>query len=451
MKELLEGLQIDSKQRRHQAAEGAASKVRWRRRLVIGAAIVAAVAVGAWRAVDSRAVAVQVITVAASADARRPFPSLTAGGYVRAAKVVYVVPRVSGRIAALHVAEGDEVKAGDVLARIDSRDLEQEAAEARANVELAQANLTKLQAGSRPEEVAEARARVQAIVAATERAKRELARSKALFEAGFVSAQALDQASTEIEVGESNLTAARQSLSLVEAGPRKEELQIAEASLAAARARCTAASNRLSYATIQAPVSGRVLRKFCDVGDFVSPGVPYIEGYDTLAAGSPVVLLADLGKQEVAADINETDIGKVRLRQAVEVSPNAYPGEVIHGEVTRIAPRADKNKNTIEVKATIERSSRVLPYDMSVKLTFLEEEFLERGPAGARIPASAVIEKDGKRFVFVVSNSHAALRPIEFGARDQETIVVTGGLDDGDQVVVSNLNKVRDGKRVEIR
>jgi len=290
---------------------------------------------------------------------------------------------------------------------------------------------------------------MQAILAAKERAGKELARSKALFEAGLLSAQAFDGASSELEVGESNLAAARHSLSLVEAGARKEEVEIAEAALAAARARWASASNRLGYASIRSPVTGRVLRKFCDVGDFVAPGVPYLEASDTLAAGSPVVSLADLGKQEVAADINETDIGKVRLHQPVNVSPNAYPDEVIRGEVTRIAPRADKNKNTIEVKATIERSGRVLPYDMSVKLAFLEEQSPERKPVGVKIPASAVVERGGKRFVFLLSNSRAALRAVQVGARDREMVVITAGLGEGDRVIVSNLGELSDGKRIE--
>lgn len=451
MKELLEGLQIKQEQRVRTTRRAAWYRKASGKLLWIGVAAVTLVAVGSWRLVAARALPVEIFTVSAPTGAGAATPTLTAGGYVRAAKVVYVVPKVPGRIAVLKVAEGDQVQGGDVLAVLDGKDLEQEAAEARANYELARANFTKLESGSRREDVAEARARVDALLLSKEKAGREAARSKSLFEAGFLSAQALDQAETEHLVGAKNLEAARQALLRVEAGPREEEIVMAGAALAAARARWVSATNRLGYATIKAPVSGRVLRKFSDVGDFVSPGVPYLEGYDTLAAGSPVVSLADLGKQEISADINETDIGKVRLRQPVDVSPNAFPDEVFHGFVTQISPRADKNKNTIEVKATIERSARVLPYDMSVKVAYLEEPSATPRPRGVRIPSTAVVERGGKQFVFVVSDSRAVQRAVELGVRDQDMVLVQSGLVDGDRVIASRLDDVTDGKRIALK
>ncbi len=408
------------------------------------------VAMASWSFVATSAVRVDVVTVAAPVGGDRPPASLTAGGYVRASKVVYVVPRVAGRIASLEVGEGDLVEAGDVIAVIDSRDLEQEVAEARANHGLAEANLAKLRFGSRPEEVAETKAKVRAVALATENAGRELARNKALFDAGLLSAQSFEHSNTEYLVSESNLAAARQSLALVEAGPRQEEIQIASSAVAAAQARLTGAANRLSYAKVRAPVSGRVLRKFRDAGDFVSPQVPYLEGYDTIAVGSPVVALIDLGAQEVSADINETDIAKVSLDQPVEISPNAYPAEVLQGSVSQISPRADKNKNTIEVKATLEKTTRVLPYDMSVKLSFMERRS-DPKPKGMRIPSSALLEKEGGHFVFVASDSRASLRAVKIGSKEHETVTVESGLAAGDRVIVSNVSALEDGRRIRLK
>jgi RND family efflux transporter MFP subunit len=448
VKELLEGLQIQPELRARGSARRRRSEARRGRVLRIVSILAVPALLGSWYVVKTRPVVVNVFTIEAGADG--PAPTLTAGGYARAARVVYVAPRVSGRLAAVLVSEGDEVQAGDLIATIDSKDLEQEAAEARANYELAQANLGKLELGSRPEEIAEARAKFEAVARAKERSERDLARSKALFEAGLISAQAFDQAKTEYLVGESNLDSMRQSLALVEAGPRKEEIDSAKAALAAAHARWVGARNRLDYAKVQAPSPGRVLRKFRNAGDFVSPDVPYLEGYETVAVGSPVVSLADLGRQEVSADVNETDIARVSLHQPVQIAPNAYPGELLPGSVTQISPRADKNKNTIEVKVTLEKAARVLPYDMSVKLSFLGQPSAHQ-PRGTRIPSSALVERDGKRFVFVVSDSRASQRVVEVGAREDEMVAVTEGLADGDRVIVSKLDALKEGTPIRLQ
>jgi RND family efflux transporter MFP subunit len=164
-----------------------------------------------------------------------------------------------------------------------------------------------------------------------------------------------------------------------------------------------------------------------------------------------VVSLADLGPQEVAADVNETDVARLSLQQPVEVAPNAYPEEILHGFVTQIAPRADKNKNTLEVKVTLEKAGRVLPYDMSVKLSFLGRKPKSDRTPGLRIPVSALRERDGRKLVFVVSHSRASLRVVETGAREAETVAVTKGLAEGDRVIAPALDTLEEGARVRVK
>jgi RND family efflux transporter MFP subunit len=192
-----------------------------------------------------------------------------------------------------------------------------------------------------------------------------------------------------------------------------------------------------------------VLRKFRNVGDFVSPDVPYLEGYETIAVGSPLVALANLGPQEVSADINETEIARVWAGQPVEVSPNAYPQLALHGAVSQISPRADRNKNTIEVKVTLEPTKTVLPYDASVKLTFVDPASAAARP-GVTLPAAAVIERAGRHLVFVVSQGRANAREVEASAARDGTVTVTSGLSDGERVVVSELQRLEDGARVSL-
>lgn len=450
MNELLEGLRIDrTAQPRH--GTGLASGRGWgsRTRLVVTGLVLVVGLCGLAYAIGTRPVKVKTVTVAA-ASSGGPGPVLTAGGYVRAARIVYVAPKVSGRVAEVRVKEGDEVAAGEVLATIETRDLAQEANEARANREYAAASLQKLEAGSRPQEIAEAEAHLEAASLAKEKTERELARARALFEQGILSAQALDVAKTEFLVNERTAESARQAAAIVKAGPRSEEIRTASAALRAAEARWRRAANRLADARVTAPIAGRVLRKFRNVGDFVSPDVPFLEGYETIAVGSPVVALADLGPQEVSADINETEIAGVRVGQPVEVSPNAYPQLVLHGRVSQVSPRADRNKNTIEVKATLAETKTILPYDASVKLTVVDGS-TRPATSSLTVPASAVVEQAGKQVVFVASEGRVAVREIEVRSRQDGIVTVVSGLSEGERVVVSVPGGLKDGSRVSVK
>jgi RND family efflux transporter MFP subunit len=453
MKELLDSLQIDKGQRTTVTERGASERARSRRMYWLALLLAVPIGLGAWYFISTRAVPVEVVTVSMVSGPSAPVAgSLSAGGYVKAARTVHVVPRVSGRIVAISVQEGDLVKAGDTIAVIDTRDLEQDVIEAKAAMEMASATLARLKAGSRPQEIAGARARYEAATAELESAARELSRRKNLLSSGAIPVQVLDRAETEYRVRTSGLEAARQALMLIEVGPSTEEIQAADAALALARAKWTRATQRLSDARVRAPITGRVIRKFREAGDFVSAEVPFLERSDTLAAGSPLVTLADTGPQEVTVDINETDIAKISLNQDVEVMPNAYPSQVLRGSVTRLSARADKNKNTLEVRVTLKESATAFPQDLSAKITFLQPRSEQTGrEANMMVPANALVEKDGNRIIYVASHGRAQVRTVAIGSRTKDTVMVTGGIAAGERVIVSNLDKMKDGRRIVLR
>lgn len=453
MRDLLEQLRIDPRAETapHPPEPRAKRRGRTWKALSAVAAVIAVVAVTSAFVVAHRPLEVTVFPVAAAAPSR-PAVLLTAGGYVRDARVVYVAPKVAGRLVALLVREGDQVPVGGEIAAIDSRDLAQDTAEARANHALAEANLRKLESGSRPEEVAERRAQVQALTLTQERAERDLARARSLFADGLITAQALDQVETTARAGSRTVEAALQSLRLVEAGPRVEEIETARAAVAASRARLTTSANRLEYSRVFSPVAGRVLKKFRNVGDFVSPDIAFIEGYETVAVGSPIVSIAVTGQQEVAADINETDVARIAIGRQVELVPNAYPDEVLHGRVSQIAPRADKNKNTVEVKVAIDgATARTLPYDLGVKLSFLDDARAAGERLPFTLPTQAIRQDAAGPHVYIVSQGRARRRPVTLGPRRGDGVTVTAGLVDGDQVILEPKAGVTEGTSVRTR
>ncbi len=452
MKELLDSLRIVDGQRTEVTQRRAAVPAKSRRRYWLAALLPLPLGAVGWYVTSASAISVELATAAAAAGAAVPAVVLSAGGYVKAARTVQVVPRVSGRIVTMSVEEGDVVAAGDVIATIDSRDLEQDVVEAKAAMDMASANLARQKAGSRPQEISAARARYEAAVAQVDLAARELARSQSLASTGAIAKQTIERAETDHRVRASAAESARQLLALVEAGPPVEDIRAAEAALAVARAKWTRATQRLSDARVTAPIAGRVVRKLREEGDFVSAEAPFIEGAETLAVGSPLVTLADPGPQQATVDINETDIAKVSLGQHVQIVPAAYPSLALAGRVTRLAARADRNKGTLQVRVTLEKSETVLPEDLSVKLSFLAIASVSGGrPGSVLIPARALLEKDGRPFVYVPAGGRAQRRDVDVGAKSQEGMLVTHGLSAGERVIVSDLDHLEDGKRIKAR
>ncbi len=256
-----------------------------------------------------------------------------------------MVPRISGVITSLRVQEGDVVHAGDLLATLDSR----EAAD----------------------QLAEARAELEARDLAAERAGRERERARVLTAEGVLAQQTFEQADTESRVS-------------VKAA-------------AAARARAARASEVLERTRVRAPITGRILRKYLDVGSVVSFGLPYAEGYTTLAAGSPIVSIGQLDALEATADLNQTDLHRVTVGGPVEVRADAFPDRTWRARVLRLSPRADRNKNTVEVTVRLdEPAPGELGQDMSVKLTFLTPQADGPQHLPAAVPPGPVAKGDSR-------------------------------------------------------
>lgn len=371
MTDVLRSLEITDDQRASPSAPTGRwrSRTRWLALLAAGAC--AAGAATWWTATRSKpAPAHEAAPTSSVAQTRGGH--LAAGGYVRHARVVNVVPRVSGIVATLRVSEGEIVHQGDILATIEPDDLQHQAAESRAELRAAQARLAELAAGARREELASARAQVDALRLMASRLDRDRSRSSALAESGAISLQVRESADSESLAANKNLEAAQQSLALLEAGTRPEKIASARAAVDAARARLARVEELLRRTEIRAPLDGRVLRKFVEVGSTVSYGNPYVEGSSTLGPGSPILAIGQLQGLEATADINQTDLGRISLGEKVEIRADAFPGQTYQAIVARFSARADRNKNTVEVTVRFDEPAPLeLAHDMSVKLSFL--------------------------------------------------------------------------------
>lgn len=254
------------------------------------------------------------------------------------AREVDLAFQVSGRIAGLLVDEGDAVKAEQLVATLDASDYELALRSATAQMEAARAALAALQAGTRVQELRVAEAQLAKAQADLDYARVEFKRIADLVTRKLAPQDQLDQAQQRQNVALAGVEQARQSLALLREGPRQEDIDQAAATLRARQAAAETARQQLEYVRLRTPVEGVVSVRLAEAGEVV-------------AAGKPVLRVAELSRPWVRAYLNEADLSRVRLGQPAEVRADGLPGKVLSGRLAFIAPDAEFTPKTVETRA----------------------------------------------------------------------------------------------------
>ncbi len=276
--------------------------------------------------------------------------------------------KLPGRVIELLVDEGQAVNKGDVLARLDNAELASIVRQNRAAALEAQARLAELQAGSRPQEIEQARASVRAQEAELARLHKDFERAEVLYKNGAISSAQFDAAKSAYENRAAQHKSAQEGLSLVHEGPRKEDIEAARQRAAQARAAVQAAEERLGDTVICAPVAGVVLRKNVELGE-------------TVSQGTPVYTLGDLANPWIKVYVKEDKLGLVKLQQKATISTDTYRGKTYDGWVSYIASEAEftpKNVQTTEERVK-------LVFGVKVRVQNDRQELKPGMPADVRI------------------------------------------------------------------
>ena len=247
--------------------------------------------------------------------------------------VINVGAGADGVLTAVLVQEGQQVRAAQVIALIDCREIESQIDEARALAERARQNRLRLMRGSRPEERRKAADETAVAEAHFKQAQLQHQRVAQLFKTGDVSKEELDKAGRDLEVAEATLRATKNQQALVNAPPLPEELARADSEVGLAEEQARTAKARLDKCTVKAPLSGTVLRTFLKTGESVSTVFP-----------QPIVSLADTSRIRVRAEVDERDVGRVHLGQSVIVVADAYPEKKFAGRVSRVGTVMGRKK-----------------------------------------------------------------------------------------------------------
>ncbi len=375
-----------------------------RLKVIIISLVILAVIAGVYL-LRSGAVTIETTTVS-QIYPTQSFTLLNASGYVVAQRKAAVASKTTGRLEWIGVEEGSLVKSGQLIARLENKDLKALVLQGEAGVQSAQASLGQVRA-----DLADA--------------EQSYKRQKKLLQLGIVSQADFDSAEARF----------KRSLAAVKA---------AEAGVRGSNASLQGAAVNLEYSQIRAPFDAVVLTKNADVGDIITPlGA-------AANAKAAVVTIADLSSLQVEADVSESNLSQVKKGQPCEVMLDALPGSRFRGVVHTVVPTADRSKASVMVKIRfIDTDSRILP-EMSAKVAFLEHEAgkADQQPRIAVNPAAIVKMKAGEG-VYLIKDDHVLFVPVTVGARLGDMVEVSG-VKSGDKLALKPLDKLKDGARIAL-
>ena len=437
----LQDLRIDRQVRDTARPHG--HTARW---IVAAGAVLALLAAGAF-AYRSLSAAVEVDTVrvaAANAASAAPGTILNATGYIVAAHKIEVGSKVMGKVAWIGVDKGDRVKEGQVIVRLEDEEYRAQLEQARGQFANLQARLLELEHGSRPQEIAGAKADLEQARADQIDARITLQRTRQLTDQKIMAPQTLDDAQAKYDAAAARVASLDERFRLTQLGPRQEEIDAARGQVLQAKGTVDFYQNQLDNTVIKAPVTGTILEREVEKGEFVTTSFVGDRG-----AKGYVVSLADLNDLEVELDISQNDFAKLAHDQRGWVTTDAYPDRRYDGYIRQISPEANRQKATVQVKVKILNPDAYLRPDMNATVAFYSEEKTAAAAAKPVVVVPPSAGRDGA--VFVVLDGHAVRRPVKAGAAASQGVRIEDGLIGGEDLIANPPAELKDGDRVRAR
>ncbi|HEX4810343.1 MAG TPA: efflux RND transporter periplasmic adaptor subunit [Bryobacteraceae bacterium] len=370
---------------------------------------------------------------------------LTATGYIVAAHKIEVASKVNGRVEWIGVDKAYKVKEGQVMVRLENTEFRAQLQQQQGNLANLEAKLAELQNGSRPEEIQKARSDVDQAKADLDDAKVSLDRTKGLVSEGVLSKQSLDDAQSKYDGDLHKVASLQRTLDLAVLGPRKEELDMVRGQIEQARGAVAYAQDALDNTIIKAPVTGTILDRNVEKGEFVTNGFVGDKG-----AKGYLVTMADLNDLKVELDISQNDFPKLGPNQKGIVTTDAYPDRKYQGDIDEVSPEADRAKATVQVKVKVINPDDYLRPDMNATVAFYNEAKAAPNEPAKRI---VVIPQDAVQngSVFVMVNGHARKRPVTVGGTSSRGVLIESGLIGGEDLIVSPPANLKDGQNVRTK
>lgn len=321
---------------------------------------------------------------------------LTVVGNLVGLQTVDVAPRTNGRLLTVSVQMGDPVRRGQVIGKIEDREIVEQVSQAEASQQVSKATIRQREADLKVAQV-------------------NFDRSKNLFERQLLAKQALDDAESRYLAAEAQIDLSKAQLAQAEA--RLQELKI-----------------NLQNTTVTSPVDGFVGKRNVDPGAMVSQN-------------TPIASVVDISKLKMVVNVVEKDIRLVTVGDSGDVDVDAYPGEKFRGRIARVAPVLDPATRTASMEIEIANNDKRLKPGMYARVSLTVEERKDTLVA----PKSAVVDFENKRGVWMPNaDNRAKFVPVQLGIEDMDRIEITSGLKEGDKIVTSGATAVRNNDQLVI-
>jgi RND family efflux transporter MFP subunit len=368
-------------------------------------------------------------------------------GSVAANPEVQVYPKITATIEEMKVDSGDSIKKGDVIAVLESEELQAQVTQAEAALEVVQAQWTQMEVGARPEELAQAEDLVAKARANLKDAESNYGRMKALYQQGSIARRQFEGAELAYTVAKAELNSAIERLGMLREGATREEREALAARVDQAKAALDLTQIRLSYAKVTSPIDGTVSERFFDPGDLAVPT-------------KALVTIVQMDTVKVIVYFPGELIRYMEPGIGAQLTVAAYPDEVFSGRIDKVSPTLNPETRMFSAEIRVSNKEGLLRPGMFTKVTLSVDPHTD----ALLVPKEAVLSREEYRensgsgkggvarnnYLFVMENGRARMRNVLLGHESGTAVEVTEGLNRGEQVVTRGLHQLKDGDRVTV-
>lgn len=345
-----------------------------------------------------------------------------------------VPPKIAAPVLKFYVNRGDRVKAGQLLAELESRDLTAGLAEGKGELDQAQSNLRSTSDATIPESVVKAETDLEAAKETVAAAKKVLESRQVLVKEGALAQRQVDEAQVSYAQANSQYLAAESHLKILQAVAKDEQVKTATAQVAAAQAHHQALDAQLSYSKIYSPISGEIADRPLYAGEMVTPG-------------TPLLTVMDISRVVARVNVPVASASSVRVGQPATVTLTDT-GESVQGKVTVVSPATDPSSTTVQLWIQVENPGERLKPGAGVHVAIVTEE----ARSAMVVPVAAILpgEEGGTAVLVVDSDSVAHLRKVDVGIREGDKAQLLNGVKPGESVVIVGGLGVEDKAKVKV-
>ncbi|HLI84916.1 MAG TPA: efflux RND transporter periplasmic adaptor subunit [Bryobacteraceae bacterium] len=345
-----------------------------------------------------------------------------------------VMPKISAPVQKFYVSRGDHVKANQLLATLENRDLTAAVVAAKGQLAQAEANLRSTEDAAVPDQVTKAQTDVEAAKEAADAARVLLENRQNLFKEGALARKLVDDAQVANVQAQSQLRAAQEHLRTLQGAGQEEQVKAAEAQVETARGQLQSAEAQVTYSEVRSPISGVVADRPLYAGEMAT-------------AGTPLLNVMDISSIVARVNVPQSQAIDVKLGQTATLTVTGS-SEKLEGKVSVVSPATDPNTTTVQVWITAPNPGEKFKPGAPVHASILTATIKN----AALVPSAAILpgEEGGQAVLVVGADSVAHLRPVDVGIHYGDKVQILNGVRPGEEVVVAGGLGVDDKAKVKI-